>query len=115
MNENIITEYIMTSPAKAHEHLWAIYNILEEVIGDNTTKVLSYQMPTYKAKRNVIHFNASTTHIGIYPGPEAIAEFKSQFAMYDYSKGTLRIKYNQQVPTELIKQLAQYSYELNKE
>ncbi len=115
MNENIITEYIMTSPAKAHEHLWAVYNILEEIIGADTTKVLSYQMPTYKAKRNVIHFNATKTHIGIYPGPDAIAAYHEQFGMYDYSKGTLRIKYNQQLPTDLIKKLALYSYQLNKE
>lgn len=114
MNENIMTQYIMQSPAKAHEHLWQIYNILEEVIGDCTTKTFAYQMPTYKASHNVIHFNATKSHIGIYPGPDAIAEFHTQFGMYDYSKGTLRIKYNQCVPTELIKQLALFSYELNK-
>lgn len=114
MNENIITEYIMNCPARTHEHLWAIYNILEELLGVDTTKTFAYQMPTYKAQRNVIHFVATKNHIGIYPGPEAIEQYKHQFGNYGYSKGTLRIKYNQQIPTELIKQLATYSYQLNK-
>lgn len=114
MNENIISEYIILQPAKHQEHLWHVYNTIEEVLGDLTERTFSYGMPTYKAKRNVIHFINTKTHVGIYPGPDTIERFKNEFGSYDYSKGTLRIKYSQQIPTELIKQMAMYSYELNK-
>lgn len=114
MEQNIMTEYIVMSPVKAQAHLTEVYNLLEELLGDKTTKVYSFQMPTYKANHNVIHFNASKNHIGIYPGPAAIAAFNDEFGEYDYSKGTLRIKYSQPVPRDLITKLALYSYELNK-
>lgn len=114
MEHNIMTEYIVMSPPKAQAHLTEVYNLLEALLGDKTTKVISFQMPTYKANHNVIHFNASKNHVGIYPGPAAIAAFSAEFGEYDHSTGTLRIKYSQPVPTELITKLAMYSYELNK-
>lgn len=114
MENNIITEYILEQEPRTQEHLWAVYEILEELLGPVTEKTIAYQMPTYKAKRNVIHFNCSKQHVGIYPGPDAILAFSDQFGEYGFSKGTLRIKYNQEVPTELIKELALYSYNLNK-
>lgn len=113
MSENIITAYISSSPVIAQDHLWQIYDILEAVIGDKTIKTLSYQMPTYKAKRNVIHFSANKSHIGIYPGPATIAFFEPQLANYAHSKGALQIRYDQPVPSDLISQLAKFSYELN--
>lgn len=114
MENNIMTEYILRQDNKAQDHLWIVYNIFEELLGDKTTKTMAYQMPTYKAKRNVIHFNCSKQHIGIYPGPDTILAFSDQFGDYSYSKGTFRIKYSQEVPVELIKSLAKYSYNLNK-
>lgn len=114
MENNIMTEYILMQEQKAHEHLWKIYNVLEELLAETTTKTMSYQMPTYRARRNVIHFNCSKQHVGIYPGADAIRTFSNQFGDYSFSTGTLRVKYNQEVPVELIKQLALYSYNLNK-
>lgn len=114
MENNIMTEYILMQEPKAQDHLWKVYNILEQSLGDTTEKTMAYQMPTYKARRNVIHFNCSKQHVGIYPGADAIMAFSDQFGDYSFSKGTLRVKYNQEVPEELIKQLALHSYNLNK-
>lgn len=114
MGNNVITEYILSQPAKYQEHLWHVYNTLEETLGEITEKTFVYGMPTYKAKRNVIHFSCTKTHVGIYPGPDAIEQYKSQFGSYGYSKGTLRVKYSQQIPTGLIQEMALYSYNLNK-
>ncbi len=114
MENNIITEYILMQEPSTHDHLWEVYNLLESLLGDKTEKTMAYQMPTYKAKRNVIHFNCSKQHIGIYPGPDAIMAFSDEFGDYSFSKGTLRIKYNQAIPKSLITKLANYSYELNK-
>lgn len=113
MEQNIMVDYILSSPEIAQPHLTEVYNLLEELLGDKTTKVTAFQMPTYRAKKNVVYFNATKKHVGIYPGPVAIAAFQDEFGEYDFSKGTLRIKYTQPVPTELIKKLVLYSYELN--
>src|SRR5690606_41881817 len=41
------------------------------------TETISYQMPTYRYKGNLIHFALYKHHLGIYPGSEAIDHFKA--------------------------------------
>lgn len=114
MENSIFIDYILSQPQTHQDHLQQTYQILEQLLGDKTTKTMAYQMPTYKAKRNVIHFAAFSKHIGIYPGPDAIAAFADELTEYKYSKGTVKIGLNQPYPTELVKKLALYSYEHNK-
>lgn len=114
MEKNIITEYILEQPEIAQAHLIKTYELIEMLIGQKCSKCFSYQMPTYKAKRNVVHFAAFKNHIGIYPGATTIMAFSDQFAGFKFSKGTLQIKYNQELPVELIKQMVIHTYELNK-
>lgn len=55
-----MTEYILMQEPKAQDHLWKVCNILEQLLGDTTEKIMAYQIPSYKARRNVIHFNCSS-------------------------------------------------------
>lgn len=54
-----MVDYIMESPEIAKTHLTEIYKLIKEMIGDKTTKVITYQMPTYKAKKNVVQILAT--------------------------------------------------------
>ena len=72
---------------------------------------ISWSMPTYWKGRNIIHFAASKKHLGIYPGDEATAAFAEELSGYDISKGTIRIPYDQPLPEELIRRIAQWCFE----
>ncbi|HLT86233.1 MAG TPA: DUF1801 domain-containing protein [Sphingobacterium sp.] len=75
------------------------------------TETISYQMPTYRYKGNLIHFALYKHHLGIYPGPEAIDHFKEELTSYKTSKGAIQIPLDQKTPHVLIEKLVRYNME----
>ena len=69
---------------------------------------ISWSMPTYWKGRNIIHFAAFKKHLGLYPGGEATGEFAEALKGYDMSKGTIRLPYDKELPTELITRIARW-------
>ena len=67
-------------------------------------------MPTYWNGHNIIHFAAQKKHIGLYPGPEAVAFFSEKLdqAGLKYHKGAIQIPYSEELPVELISEIAQW-------
>lgn len=72
---------------------------------------ISWSMPTYWKKHNIIHFAGFKNHIGIYPGEEAIKHFADRLTEYKTSKGALQLPYNKPLPLELIAEIAKWCYE----
>ena len=63
--------------------------------------------------RSLIHFAANKKHIGLYPGPEAVAHFAEKLdqAGCKCSKGSIRIPYSENLPLELISEIAEWCRE----
>ena len=110
---NLIDEYIQAQTPTIQERLCAVRNAIATAIPEAEERI-SYQMPTFWKGRNIIHFAAFKNHIGIYPGGEATAVFAEKLKDYKTSKGTIQIPNNKELPLELIKEIAQWSYERNK-
>jgi len=72
---------------------------------------LSWGMPTFWHKHNIIHFAAAKKHIGLYPGPMAIEHFAPRLAEYVTSKGAVQFPYNKPLPLELIADMARWCSE----
>lgn len=74
---------------------------------------ISWSMPTYWKGHNIIHFAAQKKHIGLYPGPEAVEHFSEKLdqAGLKYSKGSIRIPYSEDLPLELIAEIADWCME----
>ena len=107
---NPIDEYISSQEPAIQERLNTIRDTIRTAIPDATEKI-SYQMPTYWKGRNIIHFAAAKNHIGIYPGGEAPVVFAERLKDYKTSKGTIQIRNDQELPLELIAEIARWSYE----
>ncbi len=69
---------------------------------------ISWGMPSYGYKRNIIHFAAHKHHMGLYPGPKAITVFADRLVEYKSSKGAVQFSYNEPLPQELITDIAQW-------
>ena len=69
---------------------------------------ISWSMPTWWQGRNIIHFAAQKRHIGLYPGPEAVARFAERLKAHGYrfSKGSIQIPYSEDLPLSLISEIA---------
>lgn len=74
----------------------------------------SYGMPTIYDKKTVIHYGANLHHLGIYPFPKTIDHFIDKLASYRTGKGTLQFPYTNEIPYDLIIELAQYNFEQQK-
>ncbi len=107
---NPILEYIEAQDEKVKGILYRLREIILEEAPDLTERI-AYGMPTFKGKRNIIHFAAQKAHIGIYPGPAAIEHFHERLSPYKCSKGTIQIPYGIPIDEELIRDLVCYNRE----
>lgn len=100
-------EYILAQDENVREYLQRIRSALKSALPDTVEKI-SWSMPTYWNGHNIIHFAASKKHIGLYPGPEAVAHFAEKLdqAGCMTSKGTIRIPWSEHLPLELIAEIA---------
>lgn len=72
------------------------------------TEKISWQMPTYHYKENLIHFAAAKNHVSIFPSPEAIIAFSSQLKDYKTSKGTIQFPFSKPIPYPLIAKITKW-------
>lgn len=102
-----VEEYIAEQPEEIQPILKQVRSVLRQALPDCIEKI-SWSMPTYWQKRNIIHFAASKNHLGIYPGPDAIVAFADQLAGYRTSKGAIQFSYKKDIPYELIAEIAKW-------
>lgn len=108
MKNNVIDEYLKQYNDEVKTILENIRNIIHELV-PNIKEKISYGIPTFYLKKNIIHFAAYKNHIGIYPGADAIEHFKNELKEYETSKGTIRFTLKAPIPYNLIKEIIIYN------
>lgn len=71
------------------------------------------QMPTFTLKGNLVHFAAYKNHIGLYPVPRGVEEFKNRLSAYAGEKSTLRLPLDKPIPTALIRDIVKFLVKKN--
>ena len=79
------------------------------------TEGISYQIPTFKLGKNLVHFAGFNKHIGFYPGPQAIVHFAESLAGWSTAKGSIQFPHDRPLPTDLIAQIVAYRVAQNEE
>lgn len=102
-----IDEYILMFSPEIQEILQKIRKIITEAAPDATEKI-SYQMPTFFLYGNLIHFAAFKNHIGLYPTPSGIDEFKEELSHYKGAKGSVQFPLDKPIPYELIRRIVTF-------
>lgn len=102
-----IDEYIAGFPPEVQARLARIRATIRRQAPRAEEKI-SYQIPTFFLDGNLIHFAAFQHHIGIYPGSDAIAHFKSELAPYKTAKGSVQFPQDKPVPYGLIAKIVKY-------
>jgi uncharacterized protein YdhG (YjbR/CyaY superfamily) len=106
-------EYIKRCPKPARERLETIRRLVRDMAPEATEKI-SYQMPTFFLNGNLVHFAAFAKHIGFYPTPSGIDEFKEELSKYKNGKGSVQFPLEEPLPIELIKRIVKYRIERNR-
>ena len=105
-----IDAYIGAQPEAVRPLLNQIRDTLRETLPD-AEECISWRMPTYRGRQNIIHFAAYKKHIGLYPGDKAMEYFAERLSGYKTSKGAVQFPYNKALPVELISAIAKWCYE----
>lgn len=107
-----IDEYIDSAPQVVHEKLKAIRAVIKEEAPEAIEKI-SYQMPTFAQKGNLVHFAVFKNHIGFYPAPSGIEHFKDELARYKTSKGAVQFPLDEEIPFDLIREIVRFRVQEN--
>ena len=99
-----IDAYIASQPDDVQPMLNEIRTTIRAAAPDAIEKI-SWRMPTFWQRKNLIHFAAFKHHIGLYPGPEAIDALADRLAGYRSSKGAIQLPLDKPVDRQLISDL----------
>jgi uncharacterized protein YdhG (YjbR/CyaY superfamily) len=104
-----IDAYLAAVPAPARAKLEEVRRIVRRVAPDAVEKI-GYGIPTFTyAKKNLFHFAAFTSHVGLYPGPAAIEALADELGDYEIAKGTIRVPFDRPIPGTLIEKLVRFN------
>jgi uncharacterized protein YdhG (YjbR/CyaY superfamily) len=102
-----IDEYIATFPEATQKILEEVRATIKACAPEAEEKI-SYQMPTFFLKGNLIHFAAWKDHIGIYPTPSGTEAFREEISIYESAKGSIKLPIDQPMPLELIGKIVRF-------
>lgn len=96
-----IDEYIALFPGEVQVVLQKVRQTIRDAAPLAVEKI-AWQMPAFYQNGSLIHFAAAKTHVGIYPGAEAMAHFKDRLCGYKTSKGAAQFPFARPVPYDII-------------
>ncbi len=99
-----IDEYIAQYPPEVQARLQALRQCIREAAPEATEKI-SWAMPTYYLKGNLVHFAAAKHHIGLYPGASGVEVFLPELGGYKTSKGAIQLPMDKPLPLELVRRI----------
>jgi uncharacterized protein YdhG (YjbR/CyaY superfamily) len=107
-----IDEYIAGFPPEVQAILQKIRLTIRKAAPD-AKETISYQMPTFTLHGNLVHFAAFKTHIGFYPVPTGIEQFKAELTGYKQGKGSVQFPLDQPIPYGLISKIVKFRVKEN--
>ncbi len=107
-----IDEYIAGFPKDVQEILQRIRQTIREAAPEAQEKI-SYKMPTFTLKGNLVYFAAFKNHIGFYPIPSGIEEFKEELSAYEQGRGSVQFPLDKPIPYDLISRIVKFRVKEN--
>lgn len=102
-----IDEYIAEFPTGTRKVLEELRALIRATAPEATEKI-SYAIPTFFLKKNLVHFAAFERHIGFYPGASGIEAFREELKPYKFAKGSVQFPLGQPLPTDLIRRIVEF-------
>lgn len=105
-----IDEYIEKFPKDVQHLLEAMRQTIREA-APQASEAITYGMPTFQLKGNLVHFAAYQHHIGFYPAPTGVEAFTERLSPYLSSKSTLQFPLDKPIPFDLVTDIVKYRVE----
>jgi uncharacterized protein YdhG (YjbR/CyaY superfamily) len=102
-----IDAYIADFPPDVQRILREIRSVIRTAAPD-AEEALKYRIPTFVLNGNLVHFAAFEKHIGFYPTPSGIEQFKDKLSAYPSAKGSVQFPLGKPIPFALIRSIVEY-------
>ena len=109
-----IDEYIASFSPDIQKLLERIRTMIRQAAPE-AEETISYQIPTFTLKGNLVHFAAFKKHIGFYPTSTGIEKFKEELSVYEGAKGSVQFPLDKSIPFDLISKIVEFRVKENKE
>jgi len=107
-----IDEYISQCSKDVQSLLQKLRQTIKEAAPE-AEEAISYGIPTFKLRGNLVHFGASKNHIGFYPTPTGIEAFKKELSQYEGAKGSVKFPLNKPLPLDLVTRIVEFRVKEN--
>ncbi len=102
-----IDEYIAACPKNVQKMLKELRKTIKAAAPGAQEKI-SYQIPTFYLKGNLVHFGAFKDHISFFPTSSGIQAFKKELSIYKGAKGTVQFPLDKPLPLKLISKIVKF-------
>lgn len=102
-----IDAYIAGFPEPVRERLEAMRATIRAAAPRASEKI-SYQIPTFHLRGNLVHFAAFARHVGFYPGASGIAAFSEELSAYKSAKGSVQFPHDAPLPLDLVRRITEH-------
>jgi uncharacterized protein YdhG (YjbR/CyaY superfamily) len=102
-----IDNYIAGFPEETQKLLFQVRETIRRA-APNASEKMSYGIPTFTLKGNLVHFAGYKKHIGFYPTPSAIIKFRNELSVYKNSKGSVQFPLDMPIPLGLITKIVKF-------
>ncbi|MFV0453356.1 MAG: iron chaperone [Propioniciclava sp.] len=107
-----VDDYIAEQGADHQLLLRELCSLVRDLVPEAGEKI-SWGMPTFTLKGNLVHIAAAKHHVGLYPGPEGVSAFVTELDELGlrHSKGAIQFPVGRPLPTELIGRIVSFRAE----
>lgn len=99
-----VSSYIAHAPHEIQSKLREIRKAIKETAPKAEEKI-SYGIPYYHYNARLVYFAYATSHIGLYVPGGILEQYKNELKNYSTTKATLRLPFDEKIPTALLKKL----------
>ena len=102
---HVFDAYFQSFTGLQLERLKEMHSILQAALPD-AEECISYGMPAFRMSQVLVYFAGNAHHVGFYPTSSGIRAFKEELGKWKFSKGAIQFPYEQKLPRQLIKRIA---------
>jgi len=102
-----IDEYIAGFPPDVQKILKKIRLTIRKA-APGAKETIKYRMPTFTLEGNLVYFAAFKKHIGFYPVPSGIEQFKKELSACEQGRGSVKFPLDRPIPFGLISRIVRF-------
>jgi len=108
-----VDEYVESFPEEIQKRLKRVRSLIIKA-APRAEESISYGMPGYKLEGVLVYFAAYKNHIGFYPMPSTLENFRKEISEYKSAKGSVQFPHDKPLPTTLISHMVKLRVAENK-